>query len=539
MKKLVLLMIAVVTACNVMAVSVWDGTSVPWTNGNGTTTDPYLIENAAHLAYLAEQVNAGFEAEGHAVFAGTCFLLTDDLDLNQIGWTSIGHVNTNFEGLYFAGVFDGGFHTISNLKIQTDAEVTGLFACLADGPDGIWNPAIIENLFVTSGDITSTGLGAGGIVGAIGGNALVYRCGYSGSISVTNNGSYCGGGGIVAVMTQNSRVLECSFTGTIHAVNNYYMGAAGGGGIVGAALDSSSIQHCYNTGSITATALLLSVAAGIVAATLEENAVTVSSCYSVGTLSAINKGGIFGMISPINPFKGETDIQVSNCYYLNTTSSNNGYGTGKTASEMRTEQFKDQLDQRAHAFVMDNGSNNGYPIHGLTSFRYLPVTDITCHSAKLCAQIHQGNDSIARAYFLYKHWEAEEWIEVDVATDGYVEVLLEDLEPETYYEYGLVLTFADGISLSSVPMGFQTDVYDAVDATIHLVKVYPNPTVDVVRVEGLDVDEIRVFNVLGQMIKTACGVNEIDLSDVSEGMYLLRVRDRQGNVSGYAVEKRY
>lgn len=537
MKKIFLLMMAVTVTCNVMATNVWDGTSQPWIHGNGTSDDPYLIETAANLAYLAEQVNAGYEAEGQAVFANTYFLMTDDLDLNNIDWTSIGHVNTNYEGLYFAGVFDGDFHTISNLKIQTDADVTGLFACLADGTDGFWNPAVIENLSVTNGTITSTGQGAGGIVGAIGGNALVYRCAFSGNINVTNMGSYCGGGGIVAVMTQNSRVRECSFTGTIQATNNNYMGAAGGGGIAGVALGNSSIQHCYYTGSITATAMILSVAAGIVAATLEENQVTVASCYSVGSLNAINKGGIFGMISPINPFRGATEIDVSNCYYLNTTAFNNGYGTGMTADEMKTEQFKNQLDQSTHAFVMDNGTNNGYPIHGLTSFRYLPVTDLTCHSAKLHARIHQGNDVIERAFFQYKHWEADEWIELEVASDGDVEAELEDLEPETYYEYALVLTFADGIALSGAPMGFQTEVDDAVGDAFHPVKVYPNPTTEVVRIEGFEVTEIQVYNTLGQMVKAVSGMNEINISGLPEGIYQLRIKDRQGNVSGYPVEK--
>lgn len=537
MKKLFLLMMAFAVTCNLMATNVWDGSAAPWTQGNGTSDDPYLIETAANLAYLAEQVNVGYEAEGQAVFAGTYFLLTDDLDLNNLDWTPIGHVNTNMEGLYFAGVFNGDFHTISNLKIQTGEEVSGLFACLADGTGGLWNTAVIENLFVTNATITSTGLGAGGIVGAIGGNALVYRCSFSGNISVTSSGSYCGGGGIVAVMAQNSRVQECSFSGSIHATNNNYMGAAGGGGIAGVALNSSGIQYCYNTGSITATALILSVAAGIVAATLEENQVTVSSCYSVGALSAINKGGIFGMISPINPFKAMTEIDVSNSYYLNTTASNNGYGTSMTASEMKTEQFKNQLDQSAHAFVMDNGTNNGYPIHGLASFRYLPVTNITSHSAKLNAWIHQGNDAIARAYFQYKPEEADEWIEIDVPVDGVVEAELDDLEPETYYEYGLVLTFADGIALSGAPMVFQTALDDAIGDAAHPVKVYPNPTVEVVRIEGLEVNAIEVFNTLGQKVKTVRGSNEINISEVPEGIYLLRIKDHEGNVSACSVEK--
>ena len=527
MKHLFTIILAIFLTCNLMAVNVWDGSSEPWTNGSGTADDPYLIETAANLAYLAEKVNEGYEAQGMAVFAETYFLLTDDLDLNNINWTPIGHVNTDLEGFYFAGVFDGEYHTISNLKIQANTEVTGLFAGLADGPDGFWNPTIIEKLYVTNATINSTGQGAGGIVGAIAGNTLVYRCGFSGTISVTNSSDYCGGGGIVAVAAQNSRVLECSFSGNVTATNNNYtnyMAAAGAGGIVGVAINEASIQKCYNTGSVTANAMLMSVAAGIVAATLEDNSVTVSSCYSVGTINAFNKGGIFGMISPINPFKGETSINVSNCYYLNSTAVSNGYGTGMSAAQMRTEEFKNQIDQSSHAFVMDNGTNNGYPIHGLAGFSAIKAVDITCHSAKLTAEIHQGNDTIARAYFLYKYWEDEEWIELDVPTDGHVEAELHGLEPENYYEYGLVLMFSDSIFMSGAPQSFQTLVYDAVDSEkVAGIQVYPNPAMDIVHIQGVDATEVQIFSAIGQLVKMVRGANDINVNDLPNGQYLLRI----------------
>ena len=523
MKKLFTLIGAIALTCNLMAVNVWDGTSEPWTNGNGTYDDPYLIETASNLAYLAEKVNEGYQAQGMAVFAETYFLMTEDLDLNNINWTPIGYVNTSLEGFYFAGVFDGDYHTISNLKIQTNAEITGLFAGISDGPDGYWNPTIIEHLFVTGATITSTGLGAGGVVGAMAGYSLVYRCSFSGNISITNNGDFCGGGGVVGVTAQESRVVECSFAGSISASNSNFTGAAGVGGIVGVAINNSGIQHCYNTGNVQATAMILSVAAGIVAATMEDNTVKVSSCYNVGTVSGNTKGGIFGMVSPINPFKGETAITIDNCYYLNTCGGTTAYGTSMTADQMQTEEFKNQIDGRSHAFVMDNGTNNGYPIHGLTSFRYFPVADITCHSAKLSAQIHQGNDTLARAYFMYKNWEDDDWIEVDVATDGYVELQLEDLKPETYYEYGLVLIFADCIMMSGQPMAFQTEVYDVVADHAVSVSVYPNPATDVIHIQRVEADEVQVFNALGQLVKTVRGTNEISVCDLADGLYWLRI----------------
>ncbi|MBR4146309.1 MAG: T9SS type A sorting domain-containing protein [Bacteroidales bacterium] len=524
MKKLLLSVFAMAIAFNVMAVNVWDGSSEPWTNGSGTETDPYLIETAANLAYLAQMVNEGYQAQGMAVYAETYFLMTDDLDLNNNNWTPIGFVNTSMEGYYFAGVFNGGLHEITNLKIQTGNEVTGLFGGLADGPDGLWNPTIVENLFVTNATINSTGLGAGGIAGAIAGYSLIYRCGFSGTISISNSGDFCGGGGIVAVAAQNSRVVQCYFAGNITASNSNFMGAAGAGGIAGVAINEASIQKCYNKGTVTGTAMLLSVAAGIVAATMEDNEVTVMSCYNVGSLNANTKGGIFGMISPVNPFKGETAIDIQNSYYLNTAGGANGYGTGMSADEMRTEEFKNQIDQHSHAFVMDNGTNNGYPIHSLWSCGNIRVADITCHSAKLSAIIHQGNDTIERAYFVYKEYDADEWIEVDVPTDGYVEAELLDLEPETTYTYSMFVVFPDGVLTQSQPFGFQTLEYDAVASQeAPKVQVYPNPATDIVHIQGVDVAEVQVFNTLGQLVKTVRGTNVVNVGDLPAGTYLLRI----------------
>lgn len=86
-----------------------------WTKGNGTSGNPYQIENVAHLQYLAEQVNKG------NTYADTFFILTNHLDLSSVcgingsdtvSWTPIGNEKNPFKG-----VFKGGNHTIKNLFI--------------------------------------------------------------------------------------------------------------------------------------------------------------------------------------------------------------------------------------------------------------------------------------------------------------------------------------------------------------------------------------------------------------------------------------
>ena len=63
------------------------------------------------------------------------------------------------------------------------------------------------------------------------------------------------------------------------------------------------------------------------------------------------------------------------------------------------------------------------------------------------------------------------------------------------------------------------------------VQVYPNPTnnkVWIVLPEDALVDEVKVYNVFGQVVKKEQGTNDIDLSGLVEGVYLVRIRDKEG-----------
>ena len=527
MKKIFTTIIAILLTINALALDVWDGSASPWTNGSGTSNDPYLIETAANLAYLAEKVNEGYQAQGMEVFRYTYFLLTDDLDLNNINWTPIGNVNMSMQGFYFAGIFDGWYHTIDHLKIQSSADVCGLFGGLGgeQGAPGGAGTGVIKHLSVTNGTITSTGTGVGGIVGGMAGDAFVYQCSFSGTISVSNSGSYCGAGGIVAAMAGNSAVDECSFHGSITATNNGgFTGAAGAGGIVGIAMDNSIISQCYNTATITASSFMLNVAAGIVGATLQENNVSVYSCYNVGTVNAGTKGGIFGMVSPINPTKDEASINVGNSFYLNTCGGTTSYGTSMTSAEMQTEQFKNQIDMSSHAFVMDNGTNNGYPILALTGFIIYEAQNVTAHSATLSADLHPGNASFSRAYFFYDNEANTDYHEVEIGTEGYVETTIENLEPNTAYMFSMSVEYTDGGVIGFSPYWFVTlDNEGITEISNSDICIYPNPTSDFIFIENIEPQQVTIYSLDGKMIKTIENTNVVDVKDLNKGIYLINI----------------
>jgi len=56
----------------------------------------------------------------------------------------------------------------------------------------------------------------------------------------------------------------------------------------------------------------------------------------------------------------------------------------------------------------------------------------------------------------------------------------------------------------------------------------PNPTSGLVHIEGATATEVRVYNALGQLVKTAQNTNEVNLRGLPQGMYLLRITDEDG-----------
>lgn len=70
-------------------------------------------------------------------------------------------------------------------------------------------------------------------------------------------------------------------------------------------------------------------------------------------------------------------------------------------------------------------------------------------------------------------------------------------------------------------------------APIDLIKIYPNPAKDFFRItENSLVKEIEVFNIQGQAIRTFQIANDrnYDIGDLGEGIYLLKMLDKEGNL---------
>ena len=248
--------------------------------GNGTENDPYQISTADGLKWFRDKVNNAKTKEETKI----CAVLTANIDLNNESWTPIGNY-TEKNQIYYEGTFDGGGHTISNLKVTDRFIFASLFGAVKGGT--IKNLTVAGNV---SHNYSSTGLDChvGGIVGCALDAATIENC--------SNNCIVTGGsgdfiGGIAGSNIKNARIIDCYNVGTITGT---FMGT---GGVTG--FNNGAISNCYNVG-------------------------TVKGSYAVGEIVGNNSGSI------------------ENCYYLDGTNldavghSNNGNVTkteSKTAAE--------------------------------------------------------------------------------------------------------------------------------------------------------------------------------------------------------------
>jgi len=174
MKKFIAILLFIFGWTNVNALG--------WT-GTGTSSDPYQISTAEHLAWLATNVNAG------ASYAGNYFKLMNDISLSTYpNWTPIGYIISLSAdtGAPFSGNFNGNDFTITGFTIALTATTTqigfGLFRYV--GATGT-----VSNLNVTGVSRTISIASKKYVGGLIGANqGIVDSCSTSGMLRNANLG---------------------------------------------------------------------------------------------------------------------------------------------------------------------------------------------------------------------------------------------------------------------------------------------------------------------------------------------------------------
>ncbi|MCR4437305.1 MAG: immunoglobulin domain-containing protein, partial [Eubacteriales bacterium] len=189
--------------------------------GDGTEANPYQIADAYQLNNVRKHLDKHF------------ILISDiDLDVSPFniwnGWEPIGDSSSPF-----CGSFNGGNHTISNLKIrQTVKSYVGLFGYIGANANVRNVKLKLVDIVVDPGELTV--FCAGGLAGYNEGS--ISKCHVSGSVSGDFNV-----GGLVG---QNDGLVSESSSTSVVSGDRYV------GGLVGSCEQESNTVNCYSAGRV-------------------------------------------------------------------------------------------------------------------------------------------------------------------------------------------------------------------------------------------------------------------------------------------------
>ncbi|MDR1006777.1 MAG: T9SS type A sorting domain-containing protein [Bacteroidales bacterium] len=559
--------------------STWNGSASQWTNGNGTQSNPYLIENAAHLAYLSQQVVIGQK------FAGEHFKLMTNINLKNIEWLPIGGRDmqgNEYSSNYFNGIFDGNNKTISNLKITaSNKDYTGLFGVVT---------AEIRNLAVISGTVSGSSYTAG-VVGRLL-NGRIINCSNAADITVesdgagvvgfgyrceiincTNSGNVFSGysygdvAGIV-VTVDDCLIQNCTNNGTITGdyyvsgivgrADGYIINCTNNGNVTGNYIagivreeylsDGVIVSCCVNNGNLTSTGSFSSV--GGIGSDIRSDKSVINNCYNTGAMN--HGGGIVGEarkcriencynVGIISSSSGSGAIvdelsdnaTVSNCYYLNTSiSTNNGYGNSRTSANMKTGSFVTMLNasQNPAPWKIGGSQNNGYPI--LVSSPYvktIAATDITGASATLHGYIEKGDEPITSQGFKYKKYGTTNYTTVNVSGNSLSSNI--SCEPLSGYLFQTFATTMSGTYYGEELSFTTTNAVAINDIEPSDVKIYPNPAHNNITLECEEqINNIEITDMLGKIVYHGKETT-IDISHLANGNYLIKITTDRGIIT--------
>lgn len=270
--SLFLALLMVISACAAMTVS---------TSAGGADTDikaDFTISSAKELIKVLVT-----DASANGYYKGKTVALTNDIDMNNSGFTMIAE---------FHGTLDGKGHAIKNLSMQTD----GFIRKLMDG-------AVIRNISFVNASQTKasdTGILALSATGVVEFNNVYVQ----GSVTttVTHNKT----GGFLSWTNTNSSV---TFTDCVSAVTATGTRA---GGFVGQTNKNTSVvfNDCSFIGDLSGGTQWSSNFAGLTVGNVEMN-----RCVSLGKSSTHNESGVFVYLDHQNSATNVTaNIKLNDCY---------------------------------------------------------------------------------------------------------------------------------------------------------------------------------------------------------------------------------
>lgn len=246
--------------------------------GEGTESNPYLIDSAADLALFSAMVNDG------NTFLGKYLVQTADIDLSGKQWIAIGGYVSVGSSKAFLGNYNGGYYNVSNLTIDTSNAVFNSYIYTTQGLFG-YVAAVFDESMADSGytEINGQKIHNGLTTGVV--RALNLD-----NVNIVTGGNYNNVGSVAGI--NNGLIEDCTVeSGSVTAspTNDAYIG-----GIVGT-VRSGDIRNCFNFASVSALSGTSSVGGVAGRTAIDSGSGEPNSKYRNTTVfNLINKGKVTG-----------------------------------------------------------------------------------------------------------------------------------------------------------------------------------------------------------------------------------------------------
>ena len=280
--------------------------AIPFSFGDGSEADPYLINGLDDLKSLAEMIEANKVTDKYYVNAKSnnwsynkYFKLNNDILGDGTALTIVTKAIASEENP-FQGVFDGGCHTIKVSINNQNNNYQALFAKIESG-------AIIENLIVTgvvSGKMYVSGVVASATAERDGNEPVIRNVINNANVTSLSDcvGGICG--------KSNARIEDCANVGNILITldsNPYYTG-----GIVGST--TSNIVRCINLGTIHGHRRIGGICGG---AKNDDSKGLIKNCVNYGMVSSqcppsADFACVGGIVGSADNFDVETSLNLNN-----------------------------------------------------------------------------------------------------------------------------------------------------------------------------------------------------------------------------------
>ena len=132
------------------------------------------------------------------------------------------------------------------------------------------------------------------------------------------------------------------------------------------------------------------------------------------------------------------------------------------------------------------------------------------------------NRALSNQYRIYRDGEFIKEIQYTFQTH-FIDT---EFTKESDVEYCVTAVYGDE---ESEPVCVTATITGVSESGNEEITISPNPANDIVRIDGAKVAEVKVYNVLGQLVKTAPNANTFSVAGLPAGLYLLHMTGGEGS----------